>query len=631
MTEQELNGLRLGTYVRVSTDSQDGGSQNQRATLERFVAKNNLHVIDWYHDDEGYNPRGKRNPEFKRMMTDAEDKRIDGLLIAYTQRLGFIGPDIVTKFLDKIHTLDIPCWDVWEKRDLRECYHDSDLWRRIVDRTIESRKDLEQLARKHLQRRLDYAEQGRIAAGNQAFGIDAVFYNATDEELYRVVHDGSDEQGHFRRWKVMPDGKRHAYHGKRNCVPKDKHARGEPRPTKDDAKLNVVRDMFDWCDREGLSVFQIVSRLNQMQCKSSQGRMWSYCTVEDVLTNSVYIGRPSSCRERCGKYAMIDGSGEIVLVNDPHPKKRPSNIVPIMPAEPLFPPIVDSDVFWRVQERLAKREPSRPKYPVRNPGAWARGIVYCGRCGGKMNYQSRHTAHWRCNKLHRGRAGAGNETGCGGIVKDSVLKDVVESFLLHSKQELQQNQEISKLEYDVASKHAQHDAGDYGTPDPQRVADIDSDMKQHELEIEQTAQRALAMPILTETDTYTKAMNDHKRAIADLRYEKKQLLDRPTAESLLAEIAKGEALLVEGRKREYNQFLNSVISRIVCYNHPLPEGKKRGRGQKYETTHIIVFPYKALPFAIVDGTKWSLVPRFQCAIIRADGSKEDVASSPIIL
>ena len=93
-------------------------------------------------------------------------------------------------------------------------------------------------------------------------------------------------------------------------------------------------------------------------------------------------------------------------------------------------------------------------------------------------------------------------------------------------------------------------------------------------------------------------MNERKRAIDDLQWQRRELLNRPTAEQLVAKIETAKKALADGKLREYRQTLKQVIQKVVVYMRPLPKKKKpRGR-QKYETVGITITPVNpaAIPF-----------------------------------
>ena len=202
LTETDLHGLRLGAYVRISTDSQDGGSQNQVSAIDAYCKRHSLGIVDWSTDDCGKNPRGTRNPDFQRMMNDADDGRINGIIVAYSQRLGFLNSRI-GQFIGEISDRGVACWDIQLRRDLRECETDPDLCDRVYRDSVRSAKDLQDMGRKQVQRRLNYAPQGRWPGGPPPYGCDLCYYGPDGTFLYRVL-DNHSKGDSRKRLKSMP-------------------------------------------------------------------------------------------------------------------------------------------------------------------------------------------------------------------------------------------------------------------------------------------------------------------------------------------------------------------------------------------------------------------------------------------
>lgn len=577
MRATDLHGLRLGAYVRISTDTQDGGSRNQRGEIERFVQKHKLAVKEWYCDDVGYSPRGTRNPEFQRMMKDADVGRFDGIIVTYAQRLGFTGPEIVTHLLERIHTLDIPSWDIWEQRDLRECYSDGDLWLKVVHGTVQSAKEVDGLSRKMLEHHLDYGERSWKAGSVAPYGMDSCYYDKDNRmPLYRVVSYGKG-----RRVQIMPEGNQREYNGR--PVPKDANSIAIIEPSIVAERVETIRLMFEWCDREGLTPYQIAQRLNAMGRRTSEGLGWYEAIVRYYLTNPCYIGRPARCRKSYAKRSAFDANGEVVPINNQKRRRRESGIAPVSPAEPVCAPIIDLEQWERVQKRLS---PKRKYYGNRSPDAWASGLLKCDRCGGSMGYccdrRNGRTkkASWRCRNASNGRSG------CGGYVSDETVRAVVDKWTEHTKQSLRSGEEINALEILVNEHRARFEAMDFGEPDPAKLGDLDTGIKQLTAEFEQLAERAATIPILKESDVYTRLLNEKKSAIADLECDRREMQERPTREQLVAKIEAAERALAEGEQREYNTFLKAVIQRIGCLNERVAN---RGR-RKYELQLVTIIP-----------------------------------------
>ena len=95
--------------------------------------------------------------------------------------------------------------------------------------------------------------------------------------------------------------------------------------------------MFDLCDREGLSPYQIGARLNEMGKRTASGKEWDWTVIEACLHNPAYIGLPQQFGTTRAKYTAFDPDGYIVPINNQKPKRRSPNISAVVPDQPIFP------------------------------------------------------------------------------------------------------------------------------------------------------------------------------------------------------------------------------------------------------------------------------------------------------
>ncbi len=82
---------KIGLYIRLSREDGDDleseSVTNQRCLLMGYLKANGLHVVDEYVDD-GYSGGNFNRPEFKRLIKDIEDNRINMILTKDLSRLG---------------------------------------------------------------------------------------------------------------------------------------------------------------------------------------------------------------------------------------------------------------------------------------------------------------------------------------------------------------------------------------------------------------------------------------------------------------------------------------------------------------------------------------------------------------
>ena len=91
-------------YCRLSKDDDLQGESNsitnQKEILKQYAKENNLNIYDVYVDD-GYSGTNFERPDFKRMIQDIKDKKVNMVIVKDSSRLGrdYIGfGEYVEKF-----------------------------------------------------------------------------------------------------------------------------------------------------------------------------------------------------------------------------------------------------------------------------------------------------------------------------------------------------------------------------------------------------------------------------------------------------------------------------------------------------------------------------------------------------
>ena len=149
----------------------------------------------------------------------------------------------------------------------------------------------------------------------------------------------------------------------------------------DENQMQIVRQMFEWYV-SGYGLQAIADKLNSMNIQSSkQSVLWKADNVKYVLKNERYIGD-----------ALFQKS--YVTETLPHVKKRNYGEKQKYYAENVNPPVVDKDIFHKVQVLLL----SRHRDFVSNEYALS-GKICCGKCGATYKHRNRKSgAYWICRK-----------------------------------------------------------------------------------------------------------------------------------------------------------------------------------------------------------------------------------------
>lgn len=170
-----------------------------------------------------------------------------------------------------------------------------------------------------------------------------------------------------------------------------KGADGRPEIVEEEAA--IVRDIYDWYI-SGKTINDIAAKLTAKGIPTPAGKAkWSVSTVRSILGNEKYKGEAL-----LQKTYTVDYLTKEVRKN--------TGEVPFVRVRNSHEPIIDPDVFDRVQELLSERCKARGKVYSKHPFA---GKIICGDCGGFYGHKVwrvRSTGErypvWYCNHKYDG-------------------------------------------------------------------------------------------------------------------------------------------------------------------------------------------------------------------------------------
>ncbi len=146
------------------------------------------------------------------------------------------------------------------------------------------------------------------------------------------------------------------------------------RPIADQA--DVVRAMFGWyadgLDGQEVGAAVIANKLNDMGLRTTRGGPWTACTVRKLLQNPVYVGAVR-WNQRQQTHRIEDGRRVTSRPVSPN----------VIVAPGRHPPIVDQSLYDRVQAIFHAHE-KRPKTLQAACANPLGGLVVCGQCGHRM-------------------------------------------------------------------------------------------------------------------------------------------------------------------------------------------------------------------------------------------------------
>ena len=327
---------KVGIYIRLSREDDDKDSEsesitNQRSLLLQYVRENNYNLFDIYIDD-GYSGTNFNRPAFKRLIADINTGKINMVITKDMSRLGrdYIGTgNLIEKYFpehevryiavtDNIDTFtDSACNDIAPFKAIMNDMYAKDISKKIRSSLLAKQKE------------------GKWVSGRTPFGYE---------------HD--------------PENRHHL------IINYD--------------QASVVKRIFSMC-LEGLTYYKIADRLTRERVKTPAEYydfewhkhynlhygIWHAKTIQDILTNRIYIGDLVQNKRRKVNYKI-----KKVI-------KNPSSDYIIK--ENTHEAIIDRDTFYDVQRRLPKnvgRCEKKENYLLD-------GLLYCGDCGHRISVSTR--------------------------------------------------------------------------------------------------------------------------------------------------------------------------------------------------------------------------------------------------
>lgn len=345
--------LRAAIYARVSSEEQREGQtiDSQVAELERFAREKNWAVVDIYKDD-GWSGALLSRPALDCLRDEAAGKKFDLVLLNDVDRLA------------------------------RDVTHLG-----IVKR------DLERNSVRVVFRKLPADESPTYNLMVNVLGSFAEF----EREMI------ADRTRRGRRHKVEVRqqfiGTLAAY-GYR-YAPKDKASGRDGYLAVVPEEAALVRQMYEWVDRDGLSAHQVIERLNQLNSRPRKGGRWAKSTVLRILRNETYAGvwhynkhynsEPLKASARNRYQRTTKGSCRLRPRAEWLPVALPSELC-----------IVPRDLWQRVQQQLTKNITFSPRNGKHS--YLLKGLVRCGGCGGAYTGDPCHGKYYyrcinRCKKM----------------------------------------------------------------------------------------------------------------------------------------------------------------------------------------------------------------------------------------
>ena len=346
--ESTNNIYNVGLYIRLSREDDDKTYEsesitNQKSLLLQYAKENNLRVYDIYIDD-GFTGTNFDRPEFKRLIKDIENKKINMVITKDMSRLGrdYIGTgELVEKYFPEHNVRYIAVTD-------------------NIDTYLDS-------------------------TNNDIAPFKAIMNDFYAKDISKKIKTSLKAK--------MKDGK---YVGGRAPFGYTKDPDNKNQLLVDEEQAIVVRRIFDMA-LDGLSYYKIADILTNEGVKTPAAyygfewrgnynptyNKWNAKTIYDILNNRIYTGDLVQGR-RCKVNYKVK---KIV-------KNNPNNYIVV---ENTHEAIIDKELFNEVGKRLPKNVGRKEK----KGNNLLDGLLYCGDCGHRISVQARrkrdNKAYTLCN------------------------------------------------------------------------------------------------------------------------------------------------------------------------------------------------------------------------------------------
>jgi site-specific DNA recombinase len=352
MANVATSGLRVAIYARVSTEEQREGQtiDSQIAELERFAADRQLQITHIY-KDEGWSGGVMARPELDHLRDNAQ-KGLQAVLINDVDRLardvthlGVIKRDLerggIQVIFRKLPSDSSPTHNLMINILGSFAEFEREL---ISDRTRRGRRHKVEVRKKYLGSLTSYGYR------------------------YTPIDRAAGQEGFL---EIIP------------------------------SEAFVVRQIFEWVDREGLSAHKVLRRLNERRIPPrKRGRTWAKSSVLRILRNEMYAGvwyynKHESCEPT---HASIERKYR-KHVKSSIRRRRREDWLPVELPKSLV--LVPRDRWERVQRQITQNitfSPRNEKYTY-----LLKGLVRCAGCGSRYIGDPCHgKRYYRCIASDRG-------------------------------------------------------------------------------------------------------------------------------------------------------------------------------------------------------------------------------------
>lgn len=348
------NTYDVGIYCRLSRDDNNGNLvsmsiTNQKQMLTDYVKEKGWNLREIYIDD-GYSGTNFERPDFKRMIVDAEARKINCIITKDLSRFGrnyvktgYYTEELFVEMGIRFIAVNDSIYTMQDNNDIAPFQNILNEWYP------------KEVSKKVRQVKKSSARQGKFMGSQAPYG-----YMKSPQNKHQLI---IDEPAAAIIQRIFSE-----------------YAGGES-----------ARRIAEKFNEEGLDSprFYHYTQLGRVNPLSKEKNYWNSTTVNQLMKNQVYIGH------------MVQGKRQVVSFKT----KRRSSIDPEdwIIVENTHEPIISRDIWDRVQKRFTTR--GHHEQRVRRTGELSlfSGILRCVDCGTKLAYSDRKLKDsvigvYKCNK-----------------------------------------------------------------------------------------------------------------------------------------------------------------------------------------------------------------------------------------
>jgi len=346
--------VRAVAYVRRSTRDQAQSLERQRHEIERYAAANGVTIGEWYEDDGISGVEDAERPGFQRMITDAERREFDVILVHEISRFGRFDAFQSGSWLHRLKAARVKVQAI--EGTVRDPYS---VQGKLMLALEQDREESKKLSMRTLSGQRETATKGFRAGGKVPFGF-ARRRRRADGVCEIVPRVGRAKRDKAEIIELVP---------------------GDP------VEVEAIQTMFKMA-RDGVGYRTIAQFLNdrgipapdsaRRKTIATVAGRWTAGTIRALLLNPAYAGDAIWNVRSMPKFHRLENDQIVALDDFETNRFRVNSKVDWVVKRDAHPALVDRALFEAVQQRI-RSHPSSTRGHFRE--YLLTGLIGCAHCG----------------------------------------------------------------------------------------------------------------------------------------------------------------------------------------------------------------------------------------------------------